>query len=217
YDEGESTPSGWGKIAVAQHNLKVVAEVHNNENEAHCVILQDLRRNRLVVSFRGTSSSAHWNTNLKFNMAKYDLERGDLPREVQQLLLAENSSSFASFDAAGEDGGENVFRSNVDTETDLGADDLASNLLRSRRVFSGDVEAPADRPKEVLEFLRDGMINVESAVLSKFASGVHSGFLESYLSVRSEVAYEIAKHVLKNPCDVFFTGHSMGGAIAAIA
>jgi hypothetical protein len=158
---------------VAQHNLKVVAEVHNNENEAHCVILQDLRRNRLVVSFRGTSSSAHWNTNLKFNMAKYDLERGDLPREVQQLLLAENSSSFASFDAAGEDGGENVFRSNVDTETDLGADDLASNLLRSRRVFSGDVEAPADRPKEVLEFLRDGMINVESAVLSKFASGVH--------------------------------------------
>lgn len=139
YDKNNAespTRSGWGQLEVSQHNWEVIGEVHNLENEAHCLILKDLRRNRIVVAFRGTSSSAHWTTNLKYNMANYDLESGDLPSGVQNLLLTagqDEMDNFEEMEAA-------VFRSEVDTETDLGADDLASSLLMSKRVFSGEVE-----------------------------------------------------------------------------
>jgi len=68
-----------------------------------------------------------------------------------------------------------------------------------------------------MDFVRETKGAMERAVLKQLGGGIHSGFLEAYLSIRNQIALEVAKHLLKNPSDVYFTGHSMGGALAHIA
>ena len=45
----------------------------------------------------------------------------------------------------------------------------------------------------------------------------HSGFWDAYITVRSFIHSRLRKELLENPADIFFTGHSLGGALATLA
>ena len=43
--------------------------------------------------------------------------------------------------------------------------------------------------------------------------GVHNGFSDAYESIRSDLMRIVAKELLENPADLYFTGHSLGGEL----
>ena len=120
---GSSTVGGWGDMDMEQHGLTVVDQIHNEKNETHVVVARDNRRNRIVVSFRGTSCQKHWSTNLNYSMRRFNFDALTIPDAVQKLLSDElvrvaNTTSSPDFNDPA------IFRSKVDTETHLGFDDL---------------------------------------------------------------------------------------------
>jgi hypothetical protein len=50
-----------------------------------------------------------------------------------------------------------------------------------------------------------------------FINYIISGFWEAYLGVREFVHTVLRKELSQNPAEVFFTGHSLGGALANLA
>lgn len=57
-----------------------------------------------------------------------------------------------------------------------------------------------------------------STGLKQFVTpNVHSGFWEAYTVVRGFIHGVLRAELVKNPTTVFFTGHSLGGALASFA
>ena len=110
----------------------------------------------------------------------------------------------------------NIFRSKVDTETSLGFDELKDTLLRPS-------EAELT-PEQRIQSMVNGLGGVKRVVdnVEKMVSenlgfiGVHGGFADAYQSIRSDLMKVVSRELLENPADVYFTGHSLGGALAHI-
>ncbi|GMH51830.1 hypothetical protein TL16_g01096 [Triparma laevis f. inornata] len=215
YDSpGKTTTGGWGDINVEQHSLKQIAQVHQEENACHAIVLRDLRRNRIIIAFRGTSCGMHWNTNLKYSIKKFDVESLPLPNSVTSEIERYISENVDASDY----NNPKIFRSTVDTETSLGFDELKDSLLRSSEYEPKKQTERIQNIVQDVETLGKRVVeNVEKMVTENLGfTGIHGGFAEAYESIRPDLMQHVAKELLENPADVYVTGHSLGGALAHI-
>jgi len=143
--------------------------------------------------------------------SQVDLDFLGLPESVQRLLSDSAESTTTSPPTPFND--PSIFRSSIDTETHLGFDDLKNTLLKP-----SVTPRPLNPPN--MEELGEGLTNflgsVEASVLTTLGGGVHGGFMDAYLSIRSELQQKIVSALLSNPADIYVTGHSLGGALANI-
>ncbi|MGK0224733.1 MAG: triacylglycerol lipase [Limisphaerales bacterium] len=93
-------------------------------------------------------------------------------------------------------------------------------------VHSGKNDKNPDQPYIVVAFrgsendVGDWLTNADATPASEFNFGaVHQGFYKAYMSVQDEVLAAIAKarDDYGKDTPVFFTGHSLGGALAVVA
>ena len=92
-----------------------------------------------------------------------------------------------------------------------------------RRVFDGAAgvtHAVVDRAGAVASTTAGLVVSAASKtpVLKNIVKvNVHSGFWEAYEHVREFIHAILRKELVRNPTTVFFTGHSLGGALATFA
>lgn len=161
----------------------VLAEVTSAETDTMALVLSSA--NRVVVTFRGTTSALNVKTNLAV---------GQLPA----------TCLFPSSRGGGEvDSGPSA-SDTPRTSAAAQASDPASTL-RSGRLFSPDIRSPSR-----------SLSGRRPSPLAR--ARLHTGFAHAYGSVREPLMATLHAHLDEYPSkDIFFTGHSLGGALAGLA
>jgi len=166
---------------LAADGFAVLDEVTSDETDTMALVVASA--DRVVVTFRGTTTAL----NVKTNLA------------VVQVSAA---SLFPSL-AFGSGSGESLPPS-PSTHAEMMAAASMSPTLRSGRLFP--VESP-----------RRGSFSALSG-LPRGRARLHTGFANAYASVRQRLLSTLHTHLIAHPHkEVFFTGHSLGGALATLA
>ena len=101
YDpDGVTTLAGQGPMNLEQHGFTLLKYFYNKEYQTFCIIALHEQSKWLVVSFRGTSSNAHWRTNRKFSAIHVSIKKSrltDLDRDDGlEMYQSEDNVSYAS-------------------------------------------------------------------------------------------------------------------------
>lgn len=168
---------------LAADGFVVLAEVTSAETDTMALVLAS--DNRVVVTFRGTTSALNVKTNLAV---------GQLPA-TSLFPLSSGGGVGASAPSAAATPRPSAAAQNADP----------ASTLRSERLFTADVHAQSRS--------RSGIRQTPLA-----RARLHTGFAHAYGSVREPLMATLHAHLDQYPSkDVFFTGHSLGGALAGLA
>ncbi|GAB0493567.1 hypothetical protein MMPV_004852 [Pyropia vietnamensis] len=161
----------------------VLAEVTSAETDTMALVLSSA--NRVVVTFRGTTSALNVKTNLAV---------GQLPA----------TCLFPPSRGGGEGDSGTSASTTPRPSAAAQAPDPASTF-RSGRLFSPDIRAPSR-----------SLSGRRPSPLAR--ARLHTGFAHAYGSVREPLMATLHAHLDEYPSkDIFFTGHSLGGALAGLA
>mmetsp|Transcript_21523 Transcript_21523/g.31265 ORF Transcript_21523/g.31265 Transcript_21523/m.31265 type:complete len:1073 (+) Transcript_21523:100-3318(+) len=126
---------------------------------------------------------------------------------------------------AEEEQGYNALRSRTESTTSYGdSDDHSRTLRHSFAEGASMVEGGLKRVATTV----GGVVDATTGALRTAASHtpvlqlavntyVHSGFWEVYLTVREFIHSTLRQELSRSPAHLYFTGHSMGGALATLA
>lgn len=161
----------------------VLAEITSAETDTMALVLSSA--NRVVVTFRGTTSALNVKTNLAV---------GQLP-----------ATSLFPPSRGGGDGASGPSGGATPRPSAAAQTAEPTSTLRSGRLFTADIQAQAR-----------ALSGRRPTPLAR--ARLHTGFAHAYGSVREQLMTTLHAHLELYPSkDVFFTGHSLGGALAGLA
>merc|ERR1711871_552813 len=228
YDpSGLQTDSGFGSMDIDRHDYELVDFKYDSLHETFCFIVRHRKMARVVVAFRGTSNRKHWNDNLNYkkrcikfeDLVLHDLDdRDGLSTYMDELvadLVEKNSSYFrrSSYSLAEDD---------EDSEPRLNKSySIMEYVGESTNQVRTGIETLAKTvvgvTNTVVGTTADLIVNYTPGLKKLVLPHVHGGFWEAYSVVREFIHEVLRKELTRDPADVYFTGHSLGGALTTIA
>lgn len=211
--------------------LVPVCELYVEESDTYAVVATHARKPWLVIAFRGSASMKHWVTNINIRQYRLSLleDEPDLQTNAGDIETERGDSVYFSDDEddedeVEEDENESEAESSMSEQEDFSASQRSraavdtilrffalvyGSIERALGLVSGAAEA-AGRASGAADFIP----GVERLVLPC----VHRGFWDAYGGVRCKLHQTVREVCLENDIErIFFTGHSMGGALATLA
>jgi hypothetical protein len=163
-------------------------------------LFRDIEQKSLILSFRGTNCKDQWQTNLNYRFV-----------DVHDMIVHGEGLEIVD----GKDGLDVVYRRHIELRrlsSDVKSDDPEStwSFANLRRAY---------------KFAKDFGLSLSSgiarAATTKHFTGkvkLHGGFWLAYSEIRQDVQRVLREKCLEFPDHgIYFTGHSLGGALASLA
>jgi hypothetical protein len=221
------TESGFdGSMDLSLLGFEIVDKFYSKTNEVFCVIAKELHTQRLVVAFRGTASKKQMEGNLNYQHVEVDFFK--LHTTTLDLLDGLNKGKgevdFGDVDEVNadsederddDDPNSSGFESSQDARTLFASVNQSLNKAEEKTsaAVGGAIDIVSEGLGKVLNTTKGGLSKVVPGLRSAMAVKVHSGFYDAYMDVRSFVHAVLRQELVKHPTTVFFTGHSLGGAV----
>jgi len=194
-----------GPINLDKFGFELLMFLWDQKHDTNCFIIRHKVKDWLVVVFRGSMSAEHWKNNLQVNMRAIDTHtlcpRGE--ENSQPKILNED------FDLI-----------NINTDTANGTflerlrNTMSKAMSRVRKAGQAGVEFAGESLETAAEVTRIDRIPVLKHTL---VGHVHSGFWSAYCGVREDLHRYLRRYLKIKEYQIFFTGHSQGGALASLA
>lgn len=215
---GIQTPSGFRSknMDLGVFGYDLIDVIYNKDHDTFAFICKHRRSKTLVVGFRGTSSRRHWSDNLNFTKMELNLQTiGGLE------TLNEIDGLSISNQAIEEDASVNDCDSDKSMFSDFADDASTPRLSRGMRETFHSVKTAAHSVVEAMGATTDYVVGAASntPVLKGIVRPhVHSGFWSAYSVVRVFIHGVLRRELsTEEVTHVYFTGHSLGGALATLA
>ena len=242
---GFTTTSGYGPMNLDRHDFTLIDMIYEKAHDTFCIIARHKINNKLVVSFRGTTSKQHWKNNLNYGKKDVDLiamdtsildavdgleVTGVIRPEIENLTAGDFDSEDddANDDEDEEDNNDNVNEIGEDHRSSFGRkeslqvggarDDRTSILVGGSEFVNQGVQILGKATTTVGKTV--GIVLVSAAKITPVLGGlvkphVHSGFFDAYFAVRNFVHAVVRRELKENPAPLLVTGHSLGGKYAS--
>ena len=208
---GEAYSSEPSAAVLLRHGFELCDVIAEASTDTHAIVLRHAEKGTVVVAFRGSATRAHWYTNLDFSQIEVDVLALGPPPEAMappadaspQAMHRLHAAAFGADHAGGAPPGGG------------GPDAAAEDAPVLEIEPPGGRRPDRPRPDGAALFLRD------LGAMAPIRPRVHRGFWHAYAVVRARVHAAVAlacasRRGAGRP-RVVTTGHSLGGALAAIA
>lgn len=218
---GLESQSGYGRMDLEKYGYKLIDYCYNEEHDTVCVVARHQTLNRIVVAFRGTSSKRHWSDNLNYTRKHVDMSAiglpdldkydglGVAPISLSSVLRSHAIESWP-YDGDGDDAADTA-------TTGVPMANLGAAILE---VGDGIKKMASTVVGVTIGATTDLLVSAVAhtpGLKHTVQTYVHSGFWEAYWVVREFVHRTLRKELSAHPSQLFFTGHSLGGALASLA
>ncbi|CAM9527463.1 unnamed protein product [Chrysoparadoxa australica] len=196
-------PGGGNQLDLKDHML--CQKIYDAPTDTHVIIMRHSKTKRLVVSFRGTASMSNAKTDFDFGMTALD------PGSFRTVQEAAKRRARVNCHQPMEEW--------LESEPKL--DENGKTVGRKwPKPDWAETEKPqwTEQKYKLWSDLLDALSNPKKGNPDRIGNmRVHNGFRKAYNTVRKEVLLCLASELVKEPADIYFTGHSLGGALATLA
>jgi len=173
--------------------LSLVSYIYNEETEMRAMLFRGA--DRLILAFRGTAHVKNLATDLKMTQTSLPQFAPKGRKPIVIPFMGENYQSFGVIKEENED--EVKEEGSIELEELFFAEGPVTCFWHFCNTIKWFINA--------IPFMRQTL------------PLVHSGFLESYMSVREQTMAAVARELQKDYKPLYITGHSLGGALACLA
>lgn len=240
---GLKTESGGGDLFdIEDIGFDLLKVFYNTDHETFGYVAREKLNRRVFVVFRGTASQIQMKDNLNYGKRELDLFHCPISSTIDENDQLDPQNTYEPFlDATtllakmhniynlSEDNIEpQQFQNNtVESEDENEASNYSKIINTGAHIVEQGVNIVTSNVVGATNFttktIATGFEDLTAA--AKTVVGVtpfeevvkpfvHKGFWEAYLVIRDELHEFLRKELKNEPAEIFFTGHSLGGALA---